>query len=465
MNLFEDIEVENDKFINVLDALKVAAKKISYGVDDIARRLLLDDFNKSTCMFKMNEYQKIDMYCSERDFQGDYLITTEFLKLAVSTAGSFKYTETSIYDDEYEKDEEDWLDYFWLKTDFFNFSSIKKIGLSEKYYKNYLKNEDEKALYDSYALLDKWQHESFQKKKAKEISEIFLQEASELNPDMQPETISNPQNEYTFYLFRKPLLSIHEAACILSEDNPNTVERCRNDTNFDKNFSNYIHAYDFVYAAIIAKELVQDNSQFFSIKNLDFKRYLFSQNIIIKGFNEDLELSPNDVGQPNVGYVSPDDYMKYRDELLLEVEKLKAEKEELNNLLKKSEYENTELCVDIKVMQNSLERLKIENQQLTNEIEKLNNLDTLDNTVEKLTGLAKRNQAAQDRQGMARIIAMSLWEQDRNIRIGVMADKVYKEMLDYCKEDLPELTESIKAWIRPVATEEAQKKGRPKSNI
>lgn len=65
---------------------------------------------------------------------------------------------------------------------------------------------------------------------------------------------------------------------------------------------------------------------------------------------------------------------------------------------------------------------------------------------------------------MARIMALSLWEKDKNILISKMADKVYIKMVDYCKDDLPGTSSTLKDWIRPVATEEAQKKGRPKSN-
>ncbi|MFW2124357.1 hypothetical protein ACG94O_15730 [Acinetobacter ursingii] len=43
---------------------------------------------------------------------------------------------------------------------------------------------------------------------------------------------------------------------------------------------------------------------------------------------------------------------------------------------------------------------------------------------DELTGLPRRNQLAQDRQGMARIIALNLWKSDETILIGDMANKV-----------------------------------------
>lgn len=185
MNLFEDVEAENEKYINILDALEVAAKKINYSVSDIARRLLLDEFNKAACMFKINDYGKIDIWCSEKELNGNYAITTEFLKLAISTDGTFDYTETDNYGNEYRHIKDHWFEYYWLKSDFLNFPSIRKIGISEEYYKNSLKADNEEAFYDLVDQLTKQEEEKEAKEKAKNVSIKFLQEVAEFEPNQE----------------------------------------------------------------------------------------------------------------------------------------------------------------------------------------------------------------------------------------------------------------------------------------
>ncbi|AWL29225.1 hypothetical protein DJ533_11935 [Acinetobacter defluvii] len=197
MNLFEDIEIENTKFINIVEALELASRKISYGVSDIARRLLLDEFNKTACMFKLNDYGKIELYCSEQEFNGNYGVTTEFLKLAISTDGTFEYVETDVYDNEYEYTKDHWLEYYWLKSDFFNFSSIKKIDISEEDYKNFLEADSQECLYDFMAQLNKQEDDKKFKEKAKNVSINFFQEVTEFESiqELGENTVKNSNNQ------------------------------------------------------------------------------------------------------------------------------------------------------------------------------------------------------------------------------------------------------------------------------
>lgn len=235
-----------------------------------------------------------------------------------------------------------------------------------------------------------------------------------------------PQNDYKFFLFKKPLLTFHEASCIMTGYDPQYVEQCRNDTNFKQNFSNYLGAKDYIDACCDAHMLCY-NPMDNRIDAKDFKQFLANNDTFIAGFNDPLKSELIDQ--------SLDNQNSTIDQLKKENEKLKAELAEKEQKIKE------------------LEQLKVNEDMGLSDI-----------PVEQLTGLTRRNQLSQDRQGMARIIALSLWEKDKNIRISEMADKVYREMLSYCREDLPLLTESVKAWIRPVATTESQKKGRPKSN-
>lgn len=140
-------------------------------------------------------------------------------------------------------------------------------------------------------------------------------------------------------------------------------------------------------------------------------------------------------GNPLTGYTSLEYYQQQTDLQQNENENLKAELIQAQKRIK-----------------------QLESERLIEQVE-------INNIPSELKGLKRRNQLAQDRQGMARIIAISLWNEDKNILISDMAEKVYRAMIPYCRDELPQLSETLKGWIRPIATVEAQKKGRPKSKI
>lgn len=275
MNLFEDIEAENYKFINVIEALELVAKKIDYSVSDIARRLLLDGFNKIARMFKMNDYEKIEIFCSEKDFEDNYSITTEFLKLAISTSGTFDYIQTDTYGNEHENTKGDWFDFYWLKSDFFNFVSIKKIGISEEYYENYLQANSQENLYDFIAQQAIHEQNEIAKEDARRISQRFFKEQEELNSTERTVTSSIP----LFYL--NDSFSIIEASCLISGDDPIQINRCINDTNFDQNHPKFSEAYNFIHSAICVGILPKSR-----IPADQLKAHFKNKGRIIQGFND-----------------------------------------------------------------------------------------------------------------------------------------------------------------------------------
>jgi hypothetical protein len=117
-----------------------------------------------------------------------------------------------------------------------------------------------------------------------------------------------------------------------------------------------------------------------------------------------------------------------------------------------------------------LQQLKLENEKLKAEIEKLKQAQIQqepNSEIEAplLVGLDRINQLAQDRQAMARIMAVYLWEQEehkdklpKDIALLVM-----KEMRNYCADgDIPQTTETMKRIISSVTPEHAKnKRGRP----
>lgn len=220
------------------------------------------------------------------------------------------------------------------------------------------------------------------------------------------------------YLYKAPLLTLHEAACIISDHDPEAVDRCRNDTNFSQYFATYLRALSFLDACVGAGRIVYDFSTGGTIDALQLKKYLARENIIIDGFNDELQGA---------------ELEKNTDASNIELHQLKLENEKLKTELAKA--------------QERIKQLEAENQE-----------STISN---ELTGIEKLNQSAKDRQGMARIIATKLWKDDPSILIGAMADTVYREMINYCMDELPDNTDTLKNWIRPIATSQAQRRGRP----
>lgn len=79
--------------------------------------------------------------------------------------------------------------------------------------------------------------------------------------------------------------------------------------------------------------------------------------------------------------------------------------------------------------------------------------------------LANKNSAKSVAIERAKEIAKQLWDKDitRSIRIGDMADKVYRALAsEGLQNSLPETTDRVKAWIKPVTPDYARLGGRSK---
>lgn len=140
-----------------------------------------------------------------------------------------------------------------------------------------------------------------------------LQENKEL---LHIEANTNVNHEYKLFLFKKPLLTFHEAACIMTGYDPQYVEQCQNDTNFKQNFSNYLGAYDYISTCIDAQMLSYD-SYSNRLCTSEFKQFLANDGTFINGFNEHLKNKELDQSANNQNPII--------DQLKKENEKLKAE--------------------------------------------------------------------------------------------------------------------------------------------
>ncbi|MEX5287658.1 hypothetical protein [Acinetobacter towneri] len=306
LDLFEDVIAENEKYINVLDALNLVSKRIKYSVPDVAKRLLIDKFQQVACMYRENKFNQIEIYCSEKGLDGNYIDTTNFLESAIATDGTFDFTETDDFGNEYKYTESDWFDRYWLKSDFFNFHTITKLNIKESHLDTYLHEASRQAFVEMLSTQENMRIRQEATNKAKVISNKFFDE----------------QKQYE--------------------------------------------------SSIIPPLPIREESE------------------------------------------------------LQEIERLKA---------------------DLAKAQERIKQLEAEKQE-----------NTISN---ELTGIEKLNQSAKDRQGMARIIATKLWKDDPSILIGAMADTVYREMINYCMDELPDNTDTLKNWIRPIAPSQAQRRGRP----
>ncbi|WP_196781657.1 hypothetical protein [Acinetobacter lanii] len=147
-----------------------------------------------------------------------------------------------------------------------------------------------------------------------------------------------PQNDYKFFLFKKPLLTFHEASCIMTGYDPQYVEQCRNDTNFKQNFSNYLGAKDYIDACCDAHMLCY-NPMDNRIDAKDFKQFLANNDTFIAGFNDYLKSEFIDQNLDNQN--STIDQLKKENEIL------KAELAEKEQKIKELESLNCKKDTDL----------------------------------------------------------------------------------------------------------------------
>ncbi|MGP3792521.1 hypothetical protein [Pseudomonas sp. B392_1p] len=84
-------------------------------------------------------------------------------------------------------------------------------------------------------------------------------------------------------------------------------------------------------------------------------------------------------------------------------------------------------------------------------------------TKKRMSGLDQFNEDKSAAIERAQVIAKQQWQADaaKEIRIGNMADRVYRALVDEgFKESLPDTPDRLKQWIKPVAPKYASQAGR-----
>ncbi|MCG2574339.1 hypothetical protein LVY74_12340 [Acinetobacter sp. ME22] len=106
----------------------------------------------------------------------------------------------------------------------------------------------------------------------------------------QPESISGTQYDYKTLLFKKPLLSSWDAASIISDTNPVLLSDL-NEYEAGRKYPDWMGALNFIDSSISAGLLEQDKFNISGIKRDDFKKFLIQEEIIVKGFNDNLSIT------------------------------------------------------------------------------------------------------------------------------------------------------------------------------
>lgn len=123
MDLFEELNQENNKYISISDAFRLLAEQTKNDLPNISKYLLLKKFHYTAQTFLKNYLDKIitidhqennDSWHITYDILENFLGENKFLGNA-----SNRYTEADIEN------------YCWLKSDFFEFEAIKKSGITD----------------------------------------------------------------------------------------------------------------------------------------------------------------------------------------------------------------------------------------------------------------------------------------------------------------------------------------------
>lgn len=107
-------------------------------------------------------------------------------------------------------------------------------------------------------------------------------------PSTQVVTVPSIQesqpDKYKFFLYKQPLFSYVESACIISDYDPLDIQKCPMD-DIDEVVPDYSRAYSLISSAVESGKLNVFN---YKIDANDFRNYLTSENIIITGFNDQI---------------------------------------------------------------------------------------------------------------------------------------------------------------------------------
>ena len=380
MGLLDGLYKENYKYINALEALDMLAKDEMCGVSKIAEFLLAYKYHKCVETYKKNYINQIEP-CDDKAVGivpvNYWAVTNDILEKALE---NFVYSGNT-YSESYE--ESDYALYFWLKEDFYNFEGFKKVNfeISDETYEKYL----------TFKKLDEYEREGAIEQENKPIDLDCIKEVNRVFPAAeQIDTIEPYQNKieslikenqqlqmeienlkpshcsvynHKFFLYKQPLYSINDCACIASGYDPLDIQKLPVE-DIDEILPEYCMAYNFINSAIEAEVL---NCFNYKVSSEDLKEYLAKQGIEIKEFNEveyaQFQISikeQNKFNDINIAIVESE-----------EIKLLKSKIDELEIALESKDDDLTALAIDFTVTESAYDRLKDELHSKNTENEKI----------------------------------------------------------------------------------------------
>lgn len=257
VDLFSDLDNENKKYINSIDFLEFIAHATNNTLSDICRYLLIHNFHESVSTFHQNYLGIMEKcVCNLKEYDLAFIdYTKDILDKGLEC---FEYSGDT-YSNAYKR--EDYEDYYWLKSDFFEFSAIDKLNVTEDDFYIFWENRSVENFTEYLIEQDITRHENKLKERARHVSEDFF----------------NQQNEYGL------------------NDKGQTYPNSNAENSMIEN-------------------LKQENEML---------------KVELDDIRESKPISQNTVngnvgcGKPSIGHFPSEYYQKHRDELLIEVEKLK----------------------------------------------------------------------------------------------------------------------------------------------
>lgn len=216
--------IQKDYF-RVWDIVEMLSKDGYHSWDEVGKFLGHYDFDTELTLYKQ------DAYCRIHEVHNDCL---PIRKLIDGLNMVWLEGEESI-----PKIKLDIIGYYWPKHEIYNFKPIMDLGIIEK----------------------------------PPTQVVTIQYVQESRPD-----------KYKFFLYKQPLFSIDECACIISDYDPLEILRYSSG-DIDEIAPDYSRAYSFINSSIEAGKLNIFN---YKIDADDFRNYLVSENIIIAGFNDQI---------------------------------------------------------------------------------------------------------------------------------------------------------------------------------
>ncbi len=223
MGLFDQIQAEASQFISLPEAFDHIAKAEGDAYKAaVILSYFLEDFKSIPCCFMGSDMLPVWNDCFGNSIDRITRFTTDaFCAMATDKQEGLGTHELNQGIRDLHND------YYFLKSDFYALEPVKRLGLS-----------------------------------------------------YTPE----PTQAETSLLSRQAGFTMTEAACLLSNESPVMIELCRNDTNFEKNYTHHLEAENFINGAWRAGEISTQNNIF---SRAEIKRLFENAGIHIHGLTDD----------------------------------------------------------------------------------------------------------------------------------------------------------------------------------